>query len=221
MNKSNLLLLGIILVLIAAFSALQHFFSVNFMKMALLAGGVALLMLYQGKRKMWSLVLGMYLLYWGLIAVLQGVLPDHVFTTLTGAMFFIVPGLIFFLRYLKKNGGGMIYPASFLLWFGVFIILTQFPPLVRLGFPLFLVCAGGSFLFIYLVGKRSAHRGVLYTGVCLLGLGGAVWLTHLPVFGMGSALLAGLGIVIILIAAGKRKKADKPDEDYFDNEGSK
>ncbi|MCL2352951.1 MAG: hypothetical protein FWC55_10510 [Firmicutes bacterium] len=214
MNRSNVLVLGVILVLVGIFSAAQRFFTVHFWHAALLAGGFAFLMLYQGKRKTWSLALGLYLLGGGAVAILSGALPGRVTAALVWALFFIAPGVTFLTRFYARGRRGALYAASFLLWFGLFTVLAALPAFKGAGAALFLACAGCSFLFVYFAGGRGPDRGALYAGACLLVLGAVRPLTRLPLPGFVSALAAAAGLCVIGYSLRKsRRRGGNEDND--------
>ena len=200
-TKSNVILIGVILLLVGILSLLQNYISLNYWSFALLAGGGVFLLLYRDKKKSWSLILGLYLLYMGIASVSGGVLPDYVRRPMIMAMFFIVPGLIFLVQYIHTHRKGMLYPASLLIWTGIYTVLNSFP-FMRVLFPsLFIICLGFAFLFVYFISEYFMSKWHLYLGVGLVAVGllRSLRLPDFPWSGAAFMMLAGVGVIIYAV----------------------
>jgi sigma-E factor negative regulatory protein RseC len=113
--------------LVTAFSMAQSLLRINYGAVTMVAGGVACLLLYITKRKIWSLFLGMFLLCTGLTASFAGIVPGYMLSRFVSASFFVTPALIFLVLFVEQKRKWFFERASFLLYFGVFLILTGLP----------------------------------------------------------------------------------------------
>lgn len=168
-SKSNKILLGIIVLLLGIVYVFHMFFDFELAPAFCIVMGFAFLLLYITKRRKWSLVPSIYLIYWGIANVLKEFNIN--FGNVVSAMFFIVPGIIFLILFFEKKRYFFIMPSSFLIWLGIFIML--------LGiwnyeiFRLLFACMGFAFLCAYILGIKIYSNFKLYIGVFCIAI--AFW----------------------------------------------
>ena len=208
--KSNQVLIGIILLLIGVFAFFQNFIGAVPGNIPLIIIGGAFLLLYRTKRKGWSLITGVFFLYLGLARMFASLFP---FIN-AASMFFIIPAIIFLILYFDKNKQGLLFPGMALFWFGVYLILNEFPFARALPVSLFPFCMGIAFVLTYITGKGFVKRGMLYIGGILLIWGFSARLNiqpamaviqRLPVFVSAAVIVTG----IVLIVKAVYKKRDR------------
>lgn len=151
-DKKNRLYLGLVLLVVGALSVFMNLFSVNMFQIVMLGAGVSLVLLYFTKRKSWALIVGAYLTFFSLFGMISWRL-GHYAGNLFAAMFFVVPGVIFFTFFYHKNKRALLVPASMMFWFGVFILLSELWPFYYMGAGLVLYIIGLMFLTIYILGR--------------------------------------------------------------------
>jgi hypothetical protein len=171
-DKSNRLLIGIIILLLGVFSLLQNTFRINYTFITITVGGMAFLLLYRTKRKGWSLVLGSYLTYIGMAGMLGSLPWFNSFGGIAAAMFFVVPGIIFMVLFFDKRIKGLLVPGSLLVWFGLFVMMAQSGIMRdRAMVGMFFVCIGLAFVTMYVLGKTFIGKFPLYFGLTLVVAG--------------------------------------------------
>lgn len=199
----NKFLVGVILVLIGIYLLLNRVFGFNLIPfqglMCFFLGG-ALLLLYNTKRKTWALVMGSILFF---IGFLDGASSLSLHPNIIASGVFLIPGIIFMILYQQTKTLGFLIPASILLWFGGFIMMTIFsiPGVIQGG--LFFVFMGMSFVMMYLIGKERIGKWPFVPASILLGFGGVILLTSslriaiklFPI--IIPTVLIGIGIYII------------------------
>ena len=181
--KLNQVLIGIIFLLVGAISLFTDFINLNYSGSMLLFSGLAFLLLYRTKHKSWSLIVGMYLSYLAVAGFLRNFSLFRGIN-LYGAMFFIVPGLIFLILFLDKNKKGLLAPGSFLLWFGIYICISGFALSLAIQTALVYFCICGASFMIYFFSREAPKKWTLY---CIYAFG-AIGLLQL--FGAGLSSLS-------------------------------
>jgi hypothetical protein len=208
-SRNNQVLLGIIILLLGVFSLAQSFLNINYGAISLMVIGFALIMLYKTKRKSWSLIVGVYLVYFGIISFLNMFGLESVTSILTGSVFFLVPGTIFMILFFDKGKEGLLIPASLLLWFGVYVFIGSFD-FNNLAFPgLFFACMSMAFFTIYFLGKNIKRKWAFYLGFILLGIGAfriMGFLSNTAFVGSVGRFLPALLIILGLIIIFKKTK---------------
>jgi len=170
-SRSNQLLLGIIMLLIGLFALFRPTVSFSFSAVMFTVCGFAFVLLYHTKRKSWSLVLGGYLLYFGVMGFVQPLFRIGETINFVSTMFFIVPSVIFLILYYDKNKRGLLLPAMLMLWFGVFLFSKDLAVFLAHGGLLFMVCFGCAFVMTFLLGRGGVWRGTLFVGFVLIAAG--------------------------------------------------
>lgn len=209
-SKTNKILIGVIIFMVGVFSLAQNVLGFQLRDITVAAAGLTLLLLYKTKAQSWSLVLGAYLTYIGLLGMLRAILPEAVGGRPIGAMFFIVPGIIFMTLFYDKQIKPLLIPASLLLWFGAFIILSGLPVLRSVPFGLFFMCIGSGFVMMHVLGKEFVGKFPMYFGV-ILCFAGLMFMTGLypglrmirRIPAVGSVIMIGASIFIIINAIRK------------------
>lgn len=213
-NKKNQLLLGFIICIIG-FSTI--FFNtsrlkVNLADLLLLGIGAACLLLYMTKKKSWSLIVGSYLFYFGAYRLLSILLGGRLSGNIFAAMFFIVPGLIFFVLYYDKNKYGLVVPASLLLWFGLYIFVMGVPLFSGIGVPSFFIFMGMGFMTTRVVSRGSVEKWAVYTALTLFCIGVLTLLGAIQTFAgtyfrpLISVAIIIFGLVVILKSVKKNTR---------------
>lgn len=209
-NRSNKVLIGVIVLLIGFISLVQNSMGMNYAAIAVAGAGLAFLLLYKTKRKIWSLLLGLYMSCVGVFGLLSPFVPPYVMARLVASMCFFVPGVIFIVLFYQKSKAAFLVTGSLLSWIGVFIALASLPVFKQTGPGLFLICAGFGFFMMFLFGKDLLGKFPKYVGLilCLVGLismsglfPGMGLLRRLRTF--GSVILMGVSIYIIAKAIRK------------------
>ena len=197
----NRLLLGVIIMLIGLYALFRPSVEFSLSAVMFTVCGGAFLLLYYTKRKSWSLVLGGYLTYTGVMGFVQPHIPLNEAIDIVGTMFFIVPSIIFLVLYYDKNKRGLLMPAMLMLCFGVFLFSKDLQLFHGHGWLLFTLCMGAAFVLTFLLGRGYSRRSTLYFGcgviiVGLLAFGG---------FSMLKTMLANMpqliAVALILAAA--------------------
>jgi len=201
-QKRNQILLGVIILILGIMSLWQDFFALSYLRavpfILFAASGFSLLLLYRTKRKGWSLCLGCYLVYIGLMTVRLG--DFSLSRYLLPAMFFIVPGFIFLVLCFDKNRHGLLIPGFVMFWFGVFLIATRFRFLQTASGAIFLMCMGSAFACARVFGKPPAGKWAAVLGALLL-LFSLQQFFNLPFFERILSFIPLLGSLIIIAAA--------------------
>ena len=165
--KKNKLLLGIIILIIGTVALLGGtpiFKGIGYF--VTLFAGLAFLLLYKTKRKLWSLFIGGFLTYIGTVHIITPLIGRRLANNMFGAMFFLVPAIAFFVLYLYKNKRGLIVPAAVMLWFGIFLCIKDTPVFNWFNTSgLFFLCMGASFFMIYIMGRFG--KWSVITGITL------------------------------------------------------
>ncbi len=208
-KKSNQVLIGVILILIALFSILKTYISLDYSAITLLVMGMAFLLLYRTKRKSWSLILGGYMIYFGSAQLFLSQVPNSILA----GMFFIVPGAFFLVLYYDKNKRGLLVPACILIWIGVaFIFVSSIALSFFAELGIFIICFGFSLFSIYFLGRYHVTKFLLYFGGFFV-LIGALFTRNiaknffLEIGDLPSILtyiVLGVGIIIIVNAIRKK-----------------
>jgi len=170
-TRKNQLLLGVIIMLIGLIALFRPTVSFSFGAVMFSVCGLAFLLLYHTKRKSWSLVLGGYLTYIGLMGFLQPHIKLNETLNIVGTMFFIVPALIFLILYYDKDKRGLLLPAMLMLCFGVFLFAKELALFAGSGGLLFMLCMGAAFVLTYLLGRGYSRRFVLVFGCIMMAAG--------------------------------------------------
>ena len=170
-SRINQLLLGVIMLLIGLFALFRPTLSFSFGAVMLTVCGLAFVLLYHTKRKSWSLVLGGYMLYFGVMGFVQPYVRIIEAVNFVGTMFFIVPAVIFLVLYYDKGKRGLLLPSMLMLWFGVFLFTKDLTVFRAHGVLLFFVCMGCAFVLTYLLGRGGARKAVLFLGLALAAVG--------------------------------------------------
>jgi len=210
-SRSNQLLLGIIILLIGLLALFRPTFSFSVSAMMFTICGLAFLLLYRTKRKSWSLVLGGYLAYIGIMGFVQPYVRFNEAINIIGTLFFIVPSILFLVLYYDKDKRGLLMPSMLMLCFGVFLFTKDLDIFRAHGMLLFLLCMGAAFVLTFLLGRGYSRRFTLFFGgsVMAVGLifGGGLsilraMLTNMPQL---LAILVILGSAFIIIHALRRR----------------
>jgi len=120
--RLNKLLLCIIIALICIFYLVQNIITMEYGTLFTLCLSSAFLLLYKTKKKRWSLVLGLYLLFMGLGSFFSQSFFSVVLDFF-GAMFFLVPGAIFFILYREKKKKPFLIISVILILVGFKILI--------------------------------------------------------------------------------------------------
>lgn len=202
----------VILLITGVLSFVQVNIGISFLSLTLLGAGAAFLLLYNSKKKGWSLVLGMYLVYIGLMSASGGVLPEYARRTAMIAMFFIIPGLLFLTQYVKKRRARLLYPASFLIWAGVYSVFSSFPFVGSMIPSLFFACLGGSFITIYFLSEYALGKANFYAGVIFIAIAVLQIINLTAVRTAGLVLIIAVGVAAIFYAVRKKRNdGEGPD----------
>lgn len=206
-SRSNQLLLGIIVLLLGLLILFQKYIVIDLFSIMLIICGSAFVISYKTKHKNWSLILGGYMVYIGAIRLINPYISGFDTLNIIGAMFFIVPGIIFFILYFEKGKLGLLFPASFMVWFGLFSIAKNISFIAVNNFSLFLAFAGFAFYTVNcfhksLVSRWTFHVGTVFIILSIIFMGGLSkfvnLLTGLPQ--VAAVILILLSIVIIIKA---------------------
>lgn len=183
-SKSNKILVCLILLLVGVLYLIQQYLNIS--SIIFLAVGVALLLLYKNKHVVWALIPSIYLLYLFVVEMLSKMGLNT--GIIIAAMFFIVPGIIFFICFVDKKRNLFITPACSFLFLGVYILISELTSISRLN--LFLCCMGISFILEYILSKGKFKKTRLYLGIifsCISIL--SLIFKFLPVLFIGVVLL--------------------------------
>lgn len=196
-SRSNQLLVGIIVLLLGLLILAQRYVHVDLGSLMLIAGGGALVVLYKTKHKNWSLILGGYMMYAGAANIIKYYVSGFDALNIIGAMFFIVPGVIFFILFFEKKRPWQLFAASFMVWLGLFQIVKNISFIGVGTFSLLLASIGLAFYTINLFGKGLVSRWAFDTGTIFIVLS----VIFSGIIGRIIGLLGGLPqtIAIILI----------------------
>jgi hypothetical protein len=217
LEKNNNVIFGLILLVISVLAFTHSFVDISFGTFSVLFLGAAFLMLYRTKRKSWALIVGMYLVYFGCGNILQIVGLDLSTTVFTGCSFFIVPGIIFMVLFLNKNKTDLLIPASFLVWFGLYILSSEFTFLDTVNIArsdLFILFMGFAMLTNFLLGGNFVSVLYLYIGSAFIAYCGLKLLASV-IFGAGpggapavtgAASLVLIAVSLYMIFRNKRKR---------------
>lgn len=206
-NKNNRVLLGVIILLLGIYSIVQKAIPVDYGSVTIVFFGLALLVLYKTKRKSWSLIFGVYIVYFGMVVLLMKLGFEDLDTVLIGPAFFIVPGIIFLVLYLQKNKTALLFPGSALFWLGICLVLDNLNLSIFSNGGLFPVCAGLAFLTTFFLGKSK--KWLFYSAVFLILIGMFKMITGTSI---GSSLIQNIfsviliGISLFLIFGNKKRK---------------
>jgi len=213
--KRNRILLGTVIAIIGLaifFKPGAGFFTGLWSALAFCLG-LALILLYRTKRKIWSLIIGGYLAYYGAASFLTPIIGHKIFTDLLGAMFFLVPATAFLIIYKDKNRRELLIPASFMLWFGLFLGVRAVPFVRGLDTAgLFMTFMGAALVTANAIDRaRPVKTGmVLYVGAGLAAVGLLRIFVANPfdilggIGGVAAAALVALGLLIIIRAVRNR-----------------
>lgn len=167
-SRSNQLLLGVIVLLLGLFVLFQRYIFIDLTAIMLIVCGGALVVLYKTKHKSWSLILGGYMIYIGVTNIIGYYIPGFNAWDIIGAMFFIVPGIIFFILYFEKGKRGLLIPASILVWLGLFTIVKNLSFININKFSLWLVFMGFAFYTVNFFGRGFMSRWAFKVGTILV-----------------------------------------------------
>jgi hypothetical protein len=120
----------------------------------ILFGGLALLLVYRTKKRALPLIAGAYLTYIGIMNITRMFATIRILDSLFGAMFFVVPGLIFLVLYIERDARWMLTPAVVLTVTGLFVFVAN---LFSLGLRQMLgaaLIAGGIYLVYKIIFKN-------------------------------------------------------------------
>ena len=204
-SGKNRLLLGVIIMLIGLFALFRPSVAFSPSAMMFTVCGCAFLLLYYTKRKSWSLVLGGYLTYIGIMGFVQPHIPLNEAIDIVGTMFFIVPSIIFLVLYYDKNKRGLLMPAMLMLCFGVFLFSKDLLIFKGHGGLLFTLCMGAAFVLTYLLGRGYSRRFTLFFGCAVMTAGLLVFggysmlktmLSNMPQLFAVALILAAAAIII-------------------------
>lgn len=211
-SKPNTLIIGAALFLLGILSLFWPGISFGLTSVTFLGAGLALLLLYRTKRKIWSLAAGVLLSYIGVMNFLKPYLGNFFSLNMLSAMFFIVPAIIFLVLFYDRNKRNLLLPACLMLWFGVFILLKDLYMFERNMPALFFACIGLAFLTLYILGRDIFGKWPVF-GAAAMGI---IWLFTM-VWGRGyvgsffdllpriaSAALIAVSIIIIVSAIRKK-----------------
>lgn len=201
-SKRNQILIGVILLLVGIISLRQDVFDINLggvlSFILLFVCGFAFLLLYRTKRKNWSLIVGSYLVYIGILTFKIGDFSLSSF--LFPSIFFIVPAFIFLVLYYDKNKRGLLLPGMIFLWFGIFIILAGFDFFKPVLGIFFFICMGTAFLASSIIGKEFLGKWV--KGVYLICYTLAILrLLNLPYLKLILGYVPQAGSILIILAS--------------------
>lgn len=130
--------------------------------------------------------------------------------SILGAMFFIVPGVIFLTLFFERGRSGALFPASFMIWFGVFIIVSGISFIRINGFSLLLAFSGLAFYTIALLGKKkwafSVGTALVILSIIFMGLFGKLIASIIGLSQLFAVALILLSLVMIIRALIKRKE---------------
>ncbi len=170
-SKPNQILIGIIIILLGIFALIQNVIRINYIFLAVTVCGFALLLLYKTKRKSWSLFFGCYMFIFGFYGILSNLKFIEPSGFLFAGLLFLIPGLVFIILYYSKNKRGLLLPASFLIWFGLYIMSFSIHLFQSISGGMFFVYIGMSFISVYLIEKHFLSKFTLYFGTLFIGLG--------------------------------------------------
>lgn len=142
-KKINGLWLGFTLMLIGILFIIRYLYDFSFGSVMWFMLSLAFFILYRNKNQNWALIPFGYSLYLGIGLILKGYGIDMFLITV--GMFFIVPGIVFFILFLDKKKNRYIKYSSIFLAIGLFIILNRLLPLPVIG--LAFICAGFGYIF--------------------------------------------------------------------------
>ena len=200
--KPNQILIGIIVVLIGAYSLLRYYVAFNSGMLMILVTGLALLLLYRQKKAVWALFAGGYLTSVGLILILAWAGFGLRAQTFAG-MFFFVPGIIFMVLYFDKNKRGLLIPSCLMIWIGAcFILMSAISLGVRATSGVLVMCIGCGFYSAYVIGRSYLSRWLRNLGVVLFLTGGLMFSGLFTLVGRAVRIvpyvLIAVGLLIII-----------------------
>jgi len=200
-SRINQLLLGVIMLLIGLFALFRPTVIFSFGAVMFTICGLAFVLLYHTKRKSWSLVLGGYLLYFGMMGFVQPYIRIDEAINFIGTMFFIVPSVIFLILYYDKDKRGLLLPSMLMMWFGIFLFTKDLAVFIAHGGLLFITCFGFAFMLTYLLGRGCVRRGVLFFGLALIAVG-FIFFGGLSAVGVMLRNLPQLLPIVLILASG-------------------
>lgn len=211
-SKRNQLILAAVLLVAGIVFLINPDIGFGMTSLVPFAAGAAFLLLYHTKRKAWSLFMGVAFMGIGIVNFIGSHLGSYSLLNAVGSMFFIVPAVIFLVLYFDKNRRGLLIPACFMLWFGIFTFLKSFYAFEGSGFALFCGCIGLAFLMLYVIAKRIYGRWTLYgaaafgavsvTAFLFTGDSAVAIIDAFPQFAAACVIAAG---IIILLRAVRRR----------------
>jgi hypothetical protein len=145
--------LGLIILLIGVFIFMNGFFEFDFGNLSLIAAGFAFLLLFRTKRKSWSLLMGGYLLYFGVSSAFidsttGAAVTERMFTFVTSSLLLLVTGVIMLILFYEKNKRGLLLPGALLIAISVNTFLST----------VLLISEEYVFYFVFAVFAYFVHR---------------------------------------------------------------
>ena len=163
-SKPNRFLIGLIFIIMGVYFLADNVFDFKIMDTTLLIAGGACLLLYWTKKQTWSLIVGIILCALGLFkaGIFSGV-------TIFLAIIFLIPGIIFMVRYFVSRSSALLVMGPIFTFFGLFILLLDIAVFDGYGMVTFFVCMALAFLIIYILGKNEMGKWPLFpTGIFLI-----------------------------------------------------
>lgn len=168
-SRKSQILLGILLSIFGISIILIKAFQIRFDYSLGMMLGIALIFLYLTKKKNWALILGSFLFISRSIDLLQEYF--HWSENLCGGFSFLVLGVA--LLWISEKGERVIYftLGCFVIWAGIYFLLTGIPFFMSIAGALFFLCFGLGYMTIYLLGKGKYGKWILWLCIFNLAIG--------------------------------------------------
>ncbi|MTI46207.1 MAG: hypothetical protein FH761_00055 [Firmicutes bacterium] len=197
MTKKRDYTLGAVLILIGVVILLANQ-NLALTDLLIVAIGTVLLIRYYTERNSFYLVLGMIMLVIGGSSLVESHLSTSI--DLEGFMFMTGLGVVFLILYFTKKISGFIYPACFLMTFGIFILIKEVFT-VDMDWAFF-IAVGGAFYMIYFIETRKySSKWPLIPGTILIALSGLFYLMNHDIIkdNFGEIITYAWPVILILI----------------------
>lgn len=201
-SRKSRILLGILLLLFGISFFILKYFQIQYQIRFGVLLGSALILLYVAKGKSWALIFGC------LVLMNQGFyFLQHFFENqnICAGISLMLPGSALLWLSWKKRKSICLVPGCFIIWTGIYIILTGFPFFMSIAGALFFFCFGLGYLMVYLIGKGRCSKWIFWLGIgnlffgCLLirGNENAAFLSeYISIAGAAFLVVAGLTILV-------------------------
>ena len=155
--------IGLCFIACGVLFVVKEYFALPFGSILCSMIGFVCIVYYFGRKKFWSLAIGMYLFYWGIIV---GFFSERAFFgNLIAAMFFLAPGFSLDILYIENRKRYQIMIGSILTFVGIGIAIKPFINIEPVEvMPL---AIGFAFIADYVFSFDYGNRLGLYFGILM------------------------------------------------------